>query len=147
RRPARELPPIPGSRAVSNLADYSRSVGLPPPGVVYADEFRKPGSRPGSRPSSPGPGAGQQDPTSKRVTARQSMWVATLDAAHTGGASSKDEENGKTFIQLDASETMTKAFTPHGLLQAGLQDKADRSAKEQERIAKETGASLINVPH
>jgi CCR4-NOT transcriptional complex subunit CAF120 len=41
---------------------------------------------------------------------------------------------------------MTKAFTPHGLLSAGLQDKEDRSAKRQEELARETGASLINVP-
>jgi CCR4-NOT transcriptional complex subunit CAF120 len=42
---------------------------------------------------------------------------------------------------------MTKAFTPHGLLSAGLQDKEDRSAKRQEELARETGASLINVPN
>jgi len=42
---------------------------------------------------------------------------------------------------------MTKAFTPHGLLSAGLQDKQDRSAKKQEELARETGASLINVPN
>ncbi len=41
---------------------------------------------------------------------------------------------------------MTKAFTPHGLLSAGLQDKEDRSAKRQEELARETGASLVNVP-
>jgi CCR4-NOT transcriptional complex subunit CAF120 len=42
---------------------------------------------------------------------------------------------------------MTKAFAPHGLLSAGLQDKEDRSAKKQEELARETGASLINVPN
>ena len=42
---------------------------------------------------------------------------------------------------------MTKAFAPHGLLSAGLQDKQDRSAKRQEELARETGASLINVPN
>jgi CCR4-NOT transcriptional complex subunit CAF120 len=52
----------------------------------------------------------------------------------------------ETFIQLEPSETMTKAFTPQGLLQAGMQDKQDRSAKKQEELARETGASLINVP-
>lgn len=45
------------------------------------------------------------------------------------------------------SQTMTKAFMPHGLLSAGLQDKQDRSAKKQEEIARESGASLINVPN
>jgi CCR4-NOT transcriptional complex subunit CAF120 len=42
---------------------------------------------------------------------------------------------------------MTKAFTPQGLLSAGIQDKEDRSAKKQEEIARESGASLINVPN
>jgi len=42
---------------------------------------------------------------------------------------------------------MTKAFQPQGLLSAGLQDKEDRSAKRQEELARETGASLINVPN
>jgi CCR4-NOT transcriptional complex subunit CAF120 len=42
---------------------------------------------------------------------------------------------------------MTKAFTPQGLLSAGIQDKQDRSAKRQEELARETGASLINVPN
>lgn len=57
--------------------------------------------------------------------------------------------NGRdTFIQMEApATTMTKAFTPHGLLSAGIQDKQDRSAKRQEELARETGASLINVPN
>jgi CCR4-NOT transcriptional complex subunit CAF120 len=42
---------------------------------------------------------------------------------------------------------MTKAFTPHGLLSAGIQDKEDRSAKKQEEFARESGSSLINVPN
>lgn len=42
---------------------------------------------------------------------------------------------------------MTKAFTPHGLLSVGIQDKQDRSAKRQEELARETGGSLINVPN
>lgn len=52
-----------------------------------------------------------------------------------------------TFVQVDQSESMTKAFQPQGLLSAGLQDKEDRSAKRQEELARETGASLINVPN
>lgn len=55
--------------------------------------------------------------------------------------------NERTFVTIEANETMTKAFTPQGLLQAGIQDKQDRSAKRQEELARETGASLINVPH
>lgn len=41
---------------------------------------------------------------------------------------------------------MTKAFQPQGLLSAGLQDKQDRSAKRQEELARESGASLVSVP-
>jgi len=41
---------------------------------------------------------------------------------------------------------MTKAFTPQGLLSAGLQDKQERSAKRQEELARESGNSLVNVP-
>jgi len=41
---------------------------------------------------------------------------------------------------------MTKAFALHGLLSAGMQDRQERSAKRQEEVAKETGASLVNVP-
>jgi len=41
---------------------------------------------------------------------------------------------------------MTKGFYTSGLLAAGLQDRRERSAKRQEEAAKETGASLVNVP-
>lgn len=74
------------------------------------------------------------------------MWSQVLDPGHTPGAV-PDSNARDTFIQLDSpAQTMTKAFTPHGLLSAGLQDKEDRSAKKQEELARETGASLINVP-
>lgn len=49
-------------------------------------------------------------------------------------------------MQIEPSHTMTKAFAVHGLLSAGLQDRQERSAKRQEEVAKETGASLVNVP-
>jgi CCR4-NOT transcriptional complex subunit CAF120 len=75
------------------------------------------------------------------------MWSQVLDPGHNAGAVPETNPRG-TFVQLDAPEqTMTKAFTPHGLLSAGLQDKEDRSAKRQEELARETGASLINVPN
>ncbi|KZO90699.1 hypothetical protein CALVIDRAFT_469655, partial [Calocera viscosa TUFC12733] len=41
---------------------------------------------------------------------------------------------------------MTKAFTRHCLLNTGIQEKHDRSARRQEEIARETGASRLNVP-
>lgn len=76
--------------------------------------------------------------------ARQNMWSQVLE----GGKPVQQQEKGHdTFIQLEPSEAMTKAFTPQGLLSAGLQDKQDRSAKRQEELARETGASLINVPN
>lgn len=75
--------------------------------------------------------------------ARQNMWSQVLEQPVTPNA----PDNGK-FVQLEPeSVTMTKAFTPHGLLSVGLQDKQDRSAKKQEELARESGASLINVPN
>jgi CCR4-NOT transcriptional complex subunit CAF120 len=75
------------------------------------------------------------------------MWSQVLDSGHASGAVPDNPNARDTFIQLDSpAQTMTKAFTPHGLLSAGLQDKEDRSAKRQEELARETGASLINVP-
>ncbi|KAI9512071.1 hypothetical protein F5148DRAFT_1165993 [Russula earlei] len=75
------------------------------------------------------------------------MWSQVLDPGHTPGAVPENSNTRDTFIQLESpAQTMTKAFTPHGLLSAGLQDKEDRSAKRQEELARETGASLINVP-
>ena len=50
-------------------------------------------------------------------------------------------------MTIEPSTQLTKAFTPHGLLQAGLQDKEDRSARKQEEVARETGSSLVNVPN
>jgi CCR4-NOT transcriptional complex subunit CAF120 len=76
------------------------------------------------------------------------MWSQVLDPGHNPGAVPETNNPRGTFIQLDPPEqSMTKAFTPHGLLSAGLQDKEDRSAKRQEELARETGASLINVPN
>jgi CCR4-NOT transcriptional complex subunit CAF120 len=76
--------------------------------------------------------------------ARQNVWSQALERDPTAA---NPEPNGRdTFIQMEPpSQTMTKAFAPHGLLSVGLQDKQDRSAKRQEELARETGASLINV--
>ncbi|KAH7884450.1 hypothetical protein F5I97DRAFT_1456898 [Phlebopus sp. FC_14] len=83
---------------------------------------------------------------------RQSIWTQVLDPGRQPGTHPQPEapppQSRDTFIQLEpASHSMTKAFTPHGLLSAGMQDKQDRSAKRQEELARETGASLINVPN
>jgi len=80
--------------------------------------------------------------------ARQTVWSQVLDPGRNGRAPQPEQAPGRdTFVQLDPSETMTKAFTPQGLLSAGLQDKEDRSARRQEELARESGASLINVPN
>lgn len=83
---------------------------------------------------------------------RQNIWTQPLEPGRQPGANPVPEAppppQRDTFIQLEpTSVSMTKAFTPHGLLSAGIQDKQDRSAKRQEELARETGASLINVPN
>jgi CCR4-NOT transcriptional complex subunit CAF120 len=60
---------------------------------------------------------------------------------------SSDSRGSNKFIELEEPQTrLIQAFAPHGLLQAGMQDKQDRSAKRQEELAREMGASLVNVP-
>lgn len=81
--------------------------------------------------------------------ARQNIWSSVLDAKGDSGMPPPNNSNNRdTFVQIETpAETMTKAFTPQGLLSAGMQDKQDRSAKRQEELAREAGASLINVPN
>ena len=75
-------------------------------------------------------------------SARQTLWNANFSADH-----GMDHPKSGKFVDLDEpSAQLTKAFAPHGLLQAGMQDKEDRSAKKQEELAREMGSSLINVP-
>ena len=100
---------------------------------------------PQRRQPSPQPQGRGQSEYLQPGAARQNMWSQVLerDPAALPESNSRD-----TFVQIEPpSQTMTKAFAPHGLLSAGLQDKQDRSAKRQEELARETGASLINVPH
>lgn len=116
----------PSRRPVSNQhSDAGRS--------LYHDESpHRASPQPQIRPQSefPTPGA-----------AHHTVWSQVLEP----GRAPPERE---TFVQIEPpSQTMTKAFAPHGLLSAGLQDKEGRSAKRQEELAKETGASLVNVPH
>lgn len=90
----------------------------------------------------------------QQIPPRHSVWTQVLDASRQPGtypgppAEAPPQLQRDTFIQLEpASHITTKAFTPHGLLSAGIQDKQDRSAKRQEELARETGGSLINVPN
>ena len=76
------------------------------------------------------------------------MWSQVLDPGHAPGAVPDIPNSREPFVQLESpARVMTKAFTPHGLLSVGLQDKEDRSAKRQEELAREAGASLVNVPN
>ncbi|KIK62928.1 hypothetical protein GYMLUDRAFT_41206 [Collybiopsis luxurians FD-317 M1] len=95
-------------------------------------------------------------PTATPGVPRQSMWSQVLDPSHTPGAVPENPTSAQAtgrggnelFVQLEpAGSQMTKAFTPQGLLSAGMADRQDRSAKRQEELARESGASLINVPN
>ncbi|WVN89606.1 uncharacterized protein L203_104833 [Cryptococcus depauperatus CBS 7841] len=96
--------------------------------------------------SYPGPGLRQRPSTQFAQAAppdvRQTVWNANFSAEH-----GMEENKGGKFVEVEEpSAQLTKAFAPHGLLQAGIQDKEERSAKKQEELARETGSSLINVP-
>ncbi|KAF8896461.1 hypothetical protein BD779DRAFT_1496046 [Infundibulicybe gibba] len=138
RQQPRTLPQIPGGRFQPEHDEYPQQ--QPPRRMAdqYPEAARRTqyddGPQIRSQADFPTPGA-----------ARQSMWSQVLDPGRTTGAVPTNTRD--TFVQLEPAETMTMAFTPQGLLSAGLQDKQDRSAKRQEELARETGASLINVPN
>ncbi|KAI1796860.1 hypothetical protein LXA43DRAFT_878536 [Ganoderma leucocontextum] len=158
-RGPRNLPQVPGSQGDMYATYPEEYLGAQPmPRRFVSDSFNDPGRRglyPGdgsSRGASPQFG----QPTSMRLpsqlppqfqqqqqTPSRQIWSQVLDPERNA-----EPNNGReTFIQMEApATTMTKAFTPHGLLSAGMQDKQDRSAKKQEELARETGSSLINVP-
>lgn len=156
RRAPRNLPPIPGTQRASSAA-YLDSRARPP----TLEEGSRSASWAYQDPPAIGGASGQNSPlsgsvynsgdearlpaTAYRPPPRTNMWNSDLDAPHLGIDAN---DQSQKFVQLDTGNTqMTKAFTPHGLLQAGLQDKEDRSAKRQEENAKETGSSLVNVPN
>ena len=72
---------------------------------------------------------------------RQTIWNANFSADH-----GLDAPKSGKFVDIDEPAQLTKAFAPHGLLQVGMQDKEDRSAKKQEELARELGSSLVHVP-
>ncbi len=140
RQPRQASPEQPVQRVLSQ----TRAL----PAIPRAPEIRMPngdGHRnslpqaPTEQPRSRSPAQQQQQPSAPN---RQTVWNANFSADH-GMAENK---SGK-FVELEQpSEQLTKAFAPHGLLQAGMQNKEDRSAKKQEELAREMGSSLINVP-
>lgn len=169
----RNLPQVPSGQGEVSMCQDTRDVtdGLyatyleeylgaqPTPRRFVSDNYNDPGRRglyPGdgsSRGASPqfGQPASMRPPTQMpqfqpqmQAAGARPIWSQVLDPDRNIEPSNSGRE---TFIQMEApATTMTKAFTPHGLLSAGMQDKQDRSAKKQEELARETGASLINVP-
>lgn len=111
------------------MADQYPAAGVTPPRMLQD------GTQIRTQAEFPQPGA-----------ARQTVWSQVLDPGRPATNDPAPPRND-TFVQLEPAESMTKAFTPHGLLSAGIQDKQDRSAKRQEEVARETGGSLINVPN
>ncbi len=136
RRTSRGLPPIPGQRSVTDMPVSSNS---------YNQDNQRVSSWGG--PSGQEDAYAQQAQTSgpvMRPPPKASPWTANLGDDH--GGNERSDQSSK-FVTIEPPSHMTKAFTPHGLLQAGLQDKEDRSARKQEEVAREAGASLVNVPN
>ena len=166
----RNLPQVPGPRPQGEDPDFPNSYDdderrlvpegdepyAPLPRRFVSDQYSEASRRTTygegmPRPPSaarPGPEYPSQLQAPPPMPSRQTMWSQVLDPGRQPGVV-PDGSNGRdTFVQIEApAAAMTKAFTPHGLLSVGLQDKEDRSAKKQEELARETGASLINVPY
>lgn len=156
----------PGTESPVNLADSVGSLGR-----TNDAAHQQPGNFPrstsgynanvlgGSRSASPGQSPARSGlPTHPSIQAyqRQSMFNTHLAAAHGDDSRSNTPPQGpivrdrQTFLQLNPEEqpgAMTTVFTPHGLVQAGAQDKAERSAKAQEAEARAMGSHLVNVPN
>ncbi|KAI6128981.1 hypothetical protein EDD16DRAFT_29450 [Pisolithus croceorrhizus] len=142
-RHPRNLPPVPRPQTQGPTGMADENLSGPPRRIVSEQRVRTPDDPTVIRSQSDYPPLPAQ---------RQSMWTQVLEAGRQPGANPLPEPppppQRDTFVQIEpASVSMTKAFTPHGLLSAGMQDKQDRSAKRQEELARETGASLINVPN
>ncbi|KAF8638252.1 hypothetical protein AX17_002274 [Amanita inopinata Kibby_2008] len=137
-RPHRTLPQVPGNRP------HGEDSHIPPTRRLVSEQYFDVNRR---THFDDGPQIRSQAEFPQPGTAQKSLWSQVLDPGRASGQI-PDPHARDTFIRLEPpSETMTKAFTPQGLLSAGLQDKQDRSAKRQEELARETGASLINVPN
>ena len=117
---------------------------LPPTQPMDRPSTRSPAASggmaaPNPLPQPPQPAYSQTQPP---PAARQTIWNANFSADH----GLEPTRSGKFIDAEDPQEKLTKAISPHGLLQAGMQDKEDRSAKRQEEMARETGTSLVNIP-
>ncbi|KAH7341572.1 hypothetical protein B0J17DRAFT_765613 [Rhizoctonia solani] len=143
-RPLRGLPALPGP--TNGTPDHfgqgrpSYGPGSGPPSRAASQAYD--GYNDSTQQPTPPPHA-QVNPQPYRGAYRQTIWSNALDPNNRSISPGQKD----TFVQINPNETMTKAFTPQGLLQAGLQDKHDRSAKRQEELARESGGSLLNVPN
>ncbi|KAH7913573.1 hypothetical protein BJ138DRAFT_1058757 [Hygrophoropsis aurantiaca] len=141
-RHPRNLPPVPRPQTQPPDDYFS---GPPPPRRFQNEQHSRTPDETMHMQSRP------QTDFQQHAATRQSIWTQVLAPGRSSGSNPQPETDGHprdTFVQLEpASQSMTKAFTAHGLLSAGIQDKTDRSAKKQEEYARETGASLINVPN
>lgn len=175
RRSTRALPSAPGggtnaTASVADMEEFQRAAmaaGLAPPNPMYAQQGEygqymdgsgpTGSSRPGSAGQSGNGHAGSRPISShpSLMQQRPSVFNNLLGAGHGDDSRSNTppSQGGpgrQTFVQLGSEDqpgAMTTVFTPHGLLQAGAQDKAERSAKAQEQEARAMGGHLVNVPN
>ncbi|KAG1822449.1 uncharacterized protein BJ212DRAFT_1539526 [Suillus subaureus] len=123
-----KLPPVPRPLTQGGVSDDYMNA-MPPPWRLTSDQhMRTPDDAPHLHPQSEYTTqvlCPQADFNQHAATHQSSIWTQLEPASH----------------------SMMKAFTPHGLLSAGMQDKQDWSAKRQEELAQETSASLINIPN
>ncbi|TFK49960.1 hypothetical protein OE88DRAFT_1645739 [Heliocybe sulcata] len=148
-RPPRHLPQTPsGARPMNEVEDYQSTAPRPP--RMMSDNYSRAQTQYDDGPRTHSPHSRQQPDMTPPGAARQNVWSQVLEpgARHGGPPPPPASQQRDTFVQIEPpSATMTKAFAPQGLLSAGLAEKEDRSAKKQEELARETGASLINVPN
>ena len=74
---------------------------------------------------------------------RQTIWSQMAEVSH---GPIEDGPRGEAFVEVESSDTMAGAFGVHGLPYADIPDRQDPSTKRQEEAAKETEASLVNIP-
>lgn len=161
------------SPANGSAALTAAAAGLPPPGRATSQYSSGSGSGTGFNESgrnSPRQGESGAIPTGQmraggshpalaqqyqqQQQQRHSVFNSHLAAPHTEDDSrsfspSNSAGNRQTFVQLNSEEqpgSMTTVFQRHGLLEAGAQDKQERSAKQQELEARMAGVGLVNVP-
>ena len=148
----RNLPSIPRSGSAGGHDQRSQSRVPSGPNTPPYDDGR-PRTHYDDNPRNAAPGrlqvnerSGSRDQSRPAPAHRQNIWSTVLDPNKPTDFNPTAPKERETFVTIEPSETMTKAFAPQGLLQAGLQDKQDRSAKRQEEVARESGASYVNVP-